>query len=112
MIRLAYNFYLLITASTSASIIGHAHRTRLIHPKHKETKRVKRPKPNLINGSNTSYTNNQAEKHGNNWNRWYHKKYGEQNKCSMINENRPDRKSGQWIETQNVSLEAQEKQLA
>lgn len=36
------------------------------NPKYKETKRVKKPKLNLINGSNTLYTNYQAEKHGNN----------------------------------------------
>ena len=82
------------------------------NPKHKEAKRVKRPKPNLINGSDTLYTNNQAEKHENNWNIWYYKEYGEQDRCNMIDKNKPGRRLGQWIETRDMSLEAQEKQLA
>ena len=64
------------------------------NPKHKEAKWVKRPKPNLINGSNTPYTNYQAEKHGNNWNRWYLREYRKWDRCNMINENKPGRRLG------------------
>ena len=57
--------------------------------------------PELSNGNDAPYTNYQAEKHGNNWNRWYPKEYGDRDR--IYNNIGRRRHKSKKLETERVA---------